>query len=265
MQQPLTKTLIALVLVFVMVFSFFVLGKLLSAPGAMAGTMRSIDEKTGTVLTLTATAALTSAAVSAIPDDTATPIADKLADFTEYFLIILCVLYTEKFMLTILGPAVFKVLIPAACLVLMAGLFLKVGKAAKLAVKLGVVGLALYFLIPCSILVSDYIYDTYKTSIDAAIVSAETLSDETAALETQEDEGAGFISSLAGAVEQILDRAGGILRKYVEALAILIVTSCLIPLMALLFFLWLLRQFVGLELPVRPSFLGERRRHEDGP
>ena len=177
MFQPQTRILIALLLVFVMVFSFFVLGKTLSAPGAMAGTVRSIDDKTETVLKLTGAATVLSAVVSALPDDTATPIAEKLADFTEYFLLILCVLYAEKYLLTLLGTAVFRILIPIACLVLLVGLLRKNDKAEKLAVKLGVVGIALYFVIPCSILVSDIIYDTYKTSIDSAITSAEAMAD----------------------------------------------------------------------------------------
>ena len=264
MHQPLTKTLVALVLVFIMVFSFFVLGKTLSSPSAMAKTVRSIDEKTETVLKLTATATVASAAVSAIPQDTATPIAEKLADFTEYFLLILCVLYTEKYLITILGAAVFRILIPVACLALLAGLFLKNGKVTKLAVKLGIVGLALYFLIPCSILVSDLIYDTYKTSIDTAIASAEALTDETGALENQEGENTstGFFSSLAGAVDQLRVKAANILRQFVETLAILIVTSCLIPLLSLVFFLWLIRQLTGLDFHIRLGSAGEHHRHE---
>ena len=261
MNQPLTKTLIALILVFIMVFSFFVLGKILSSPGAMAGTVSSIDEKTETVLKLTASTTLASAAVSAIPDDTATPIAEKLADFTEYFLLILCVLYSEKYLLTILGAAVFRIVIPVACLMLLGGLFLKSGRAAKLAVKMGVVGIALYFLIPCSILVSDLIYDTYRISIDTAITSAQTLTDETGALEEQEgrNDNTGLFSSLAGAVDRLLGRASGTLRQFVDTLAILIVTSCLIPLLTMVFFLWIIRQLTGLEVPVRLGSDGHRR------
>ena len=266
MHQPLTKTLVALALVFIMVFSFFVLGRLLSSPDAMAKTVRSIDEKTETVLKLTATTTLASAAISAIPQDTATPIAEKLADFTEYFLVILCVLYTEKYLITILGTAVFKILIPVACLALLGGLFLKSGKTTKLAVKLGTVGLALYFLIPCSILVSDLIYDTYKISIDTAIASAEALTDETDMLGNQDGENTvtGLFSSLTGAMEQLRTKAAGILRQFVETLAILIVTSCLIPLLSLVFFLWLIRQLTGLDIPIRLGSAGEHRRHEAG-
>lgn len=262
MNQPMTKTLVALILVFIMVFSFFVLGKILSSPGALTGIVRSIDEKTETVLKLTATTTLASAAVSAIPDDTATPIAEKLADFTEYFLLILCVLYSEKYLLTILGTAVFRIVIPAACLMLLGGLFLKSGRAAKLAVKFGVVGLALYFLIPCSILVSDLVYDRYKISIDTAVSSAQALTDGTGAPEGQEDrnDNTGFFSSITGAVDRLLDRAANTLRQFVDTLAILIVTSCLIPLLTLVFFLWLIRQFIEQDIPLRLGSIRARRK-----
>lgn len=267
MHQPLTKTLIALMLVFIMVFSFFVLGNILSSPDAMAGIVRSIDEKAETVLTLTATTTLASAAVSAIPDDTATPIAEKLADFTEYFLLILCVLYAEKYLLTLLGTAVFRIMIPVACLILLGGLFLKSGKAEKLAVKLAVVGLALYFLIPCSILVSDLMYDTYRASIDTTVASAQALTDGANALDEIEDDNGntGLFSTIAGAVNRLLNRASNTLRQFVETLAVLIVTSCLIPLLTMAFFLWLIRQFTGLDIPARLTSVRANRQRGTNP
>ena len=246
MDQPLTKTLVALGLVFIMVFSFFVLGKIQPSPSFTPKVSHSIDEKMETVLALTTVTTFASAVVSLLPDDTATPIAEKLADFTEYFLLVLCVLFVEKNLLTILGAAVFKVLIPVVCLVLLGGLFFKSEKANKLAVKMLAVGLALYFLIPCSILVSDRIYDTYRETIDNTVTSAQALTDEANALDGQRDN-TGFLSSLAGTMARLRNT----IRQFVETLAILIATSCLIPLLTLAFFLWLIRQLTGLDIPIR--------------
>ena len=118
----------------------------------------SIDEKVDTVMKLTATATLASVGISAIPDDTATPIAEKLTDFTEYFLLILCVLYAEKYLLSVVGAGAFKVLIPLACLLFGASLFFAGKKLRPLALKLAALAVALYLVIPLSITVSDMIY-----------------------------------------------------------------------------------------------------------
>ena len=82
MKNTVTKILLAALLVLVAVVSFFLVVKWASAQETHAVTIESIDGKTETVLKLTASSTLASAAVSAIPGDTATPIAEKLADFT---------------------------------------------------------------------------------------------------------------------------------------------------------------------------------------
>ena len=115
MEKKLQRLLIAALLVLLAVFSFLFLADRASAPATHASTVAVIDEKTEDVLKLTASASLASFGVSAIPGDTATPIAGKLADFSEYFLLILTVLYAEKFLITIIGAGVFRILIPCAC------------------------------------------------------------------------------------------------------------------------------------------------------
>jgi hypothetical protein len=135
----------------------------------------SIDEKTATVLRLTATATVTSAGLSAIPGDTATPIAEKLADFSEYFLLILCVLYAEKYLLAIIPAGVFRLLVPLACLFFCVGAIRSSRRWAAQGGRLLLVGLLMLCVIPVSLQVSDKIYDTYQDSINATINAAEEL------------------------------------------------------------------------------------------
>ncbi len=52
--------------------------------------------KKTTALELTAAATAASAAITLIPGDAGTPIADKLADLSSYFLIVVCAIYLEK-------------------------------------------------------------------------------------------------------------------------------------------------------------------------
>ena len=250
-EKTLKKILAAALLVLLAVFSFLFIGDRASDPAAHSATISVIDEKTEDVLRLTASASLASIGVSAIPGDTATPIAGKLADFSEYFLLILCVLYSEKYLVGIIGAGVFKVLIPCACALGILSLFRYPQLFRRLAIKLAAVGVALYLIIPISFKVSDLIYGAYRESIDGTISAAETLSEETAPLaDAAEDKGLvqSILDKLKETTTSLTDKAVDAVNRFVETLAVMIVTSCIIPLLVLLFFLWIIKQLTGLDL-----------------
>ena len=83
MENTLRRILALSLLILLAVVSFVFIADKASAPETHRPTVASIDEKVDTVMKLTATATLASVGISAIPDDTATPIAEKLTDFTE--------------------------------------------------------------------------------------------------------------------------------------------------------------------------------------
>ena len=251
MEKTMRKLLIAALLVLLAVVSALVIADWTMAPERHARGIASIDEKTETVLKLTASTALASAGISAIPEDTATPIAEKLADFTEYLLLILCVLYAEKCLLLIIGGGVFRFLVPGAILLYIISLFWNPDVTKRIARRLLIVGLALYFVVPASLQVSDAIYNAYESSISATITAAEELTEKTTQLsEAGEDKGllAAALDRLSETVTGLAKKAANILNRFMEALAVMIVTSCVIPLLVLLFFLWLIKQFTGLDL-----------------
>ncbi len=249
-EQGLKKALCAVLLLLVAVFSFLFLADRASAQATHAATVSVIDEKTEDVLKLTASASLASFGVSAIPGDTATPIATKLADFSEYFLLILCVLYSEKYLIGIIGAGTFKVLIPAACALGIVSLFWNPKLLRRLAFKLTAVGLAIYLIIPISFKVSDLIYDAYRESIDTTISAAEELTDETAPLADADDRSVvdRILERISETTASLTDRAVDTVNRFVETLAVMIVTSCVIPLLVLLFFLWVIKQLTGIDL-----------------
>ena len=270
-EKLLKKILAAALLVLLAVFSFLFIGDRASDPAAHSATISVIDDKTEDVLRLTASASLASIGVSAIPGDTATPIAGKLADFSEYFLLILCVLYAEKYLVGIIGAGVFKVLIPCACALGVLSLFRYPQLFRRLAIKLAAVGLALYLIIPISFKVSDLIYGAYRESIDGTISAAETLSDETAPLaDAAEDKGLvqSILDRLKETTSSLTDKAVDAVNRFVETLAVMIVTSCVIPVLVLLFFLWVIKQLTGVDLSAslpRPRAGRMRRKPESKP
>lgn len=265
MKEPVLKKILAAALIVLLaVVSFFPVAQRASSLETHAQTIASIDGKVETVLKLTATSTLASAAISAIPGDTATPISEKLADFTEYFLLILCVLYAEKYLLTIIGAGVFRYLIPLACVILLLALFTRSESKKLLARKLIFVSLALFLTIPASVRVSDMIYDTYKISIDETITATEQFTDETGELaDAGESQSriAAILDRLQQSANDLSDRAAKILNRFIEALAVMIVTSCIIPLLVLVFFVWLIKVLAGVE----PSTLRLRPRKDGTP
>lgn len=249
MEKTLKNILIVSLLILAAVISCLFIADKAASPETHVKTIRAIDEKTQTVLKLTATSTLASAAISALPDDAATPIAEKLADFTEYFLLILVVLYTEKYMITILGAAAFRILIPVAFGLFGVGLFWNPRVMKKISLKLAVFALAVYFVIPASINVSELIYKSYSDSINTTITSAEELANsaEESSGKT-ESSSSSFFQKIQEAATSVAGRASQVLNRFVEALAVMIVTTCIIPILVLVFFLWLIRQLTGIDV-----------------
>ena len=254
------KTVVALILVLTAVVSYFFVAEWATATATHQATIDSVDEKITTVMELTAASTTASAVISALPDDTATPIADKLADFSSYFLLVLCALYLEKYLVTITGYAAFSVLIPLACAGGIVSLFRQPEVIRRLAVKLALFAVAIYLVIPTSIKVSDLIYDTYRDSIEETIDTAKNSSVTEG--ETDEEE-SGWLDKVLNTVTELTqtltDSATDVLRNFIEALAVMIVTSCLIPLLVLFFFVWLVRILLGIDIQPRIPRLAAHR------
>ena len=238
-----SKKILSIVLpVAIAVFSIFVLAKPASSPTTYAKTIASLDEKKTTVMELTAASTAVSAAITLIPGDTATPIAEKLADLSTYFLVVLCAIYLEKYMLTLAGFTVFKVMVPVVCILFIINVFRKSEACKRLMKKIGVLSLALIFLVPVSVKVSDFIQNTYEESINETISSAKEMSNE---LEDEEDKS--LWDRITDGATSAVKKVEQSLNQFVEALAVLIVTSCIIPILILVFFVWLMKMLLGMD------------------
>lgn len=168
--QVKAKTILRVVLPLIMALvSMFGLTKVASSPRTYEKTIASLDEKKETVMGLAAASTTASALISAVPDDTASPIADKLAELSSYFLIILSAIYLEKYALTIIGYLTFGILIPIACILSVADVFWLKPVFKNAIRKLVIVGLVILCIIPAGEKVSGIIQDTYDESIQATI------------------------------------------------------------------------------------------------
>ena len=95
--------------------------------------------------------------------------------------------------------------------------------------------------------------DSYKASIQQTIDKAEENSkavQEKANGEDDENALEKIFNAVKGGVAEQIDNFKTILSDFMEAAAVLIVTSCVIPLAVMLFFIWLLKMIVGINITV---------------
>lgn len=229
-------------------FSIFVVTRFAASPEFHAKTIQSLDDKRTTVMELAAASAATSAAITLIPGDTATPIAEKLADMSSYFLVVICAIYLEKYLLTITGYAAFMFLIPIACVLYSVNVFLQKDLWKNIIRKLIFFGFAIVLVVPASVKLSDMIEETYNSSIQTTIDQAKDATDEIK--ENAGDEGflEGIWNKITDGVSSIASQVEDSLNNFIEAIAVMIVTSCLIPILVLFFFIWLVKIVLGLNI-----------------
>ena len=245
----LKKTSLILFLVLIAVISNLILADKLASPEIYANQVLSINEKIKTVLALTTTSSLASVGVSALPSDIANPIADKLADFSQYYLFILCVLYSEKYLLSIIPVVACRYLIPIICGLF--GISQIIGNSflQRIGYNLVLVTLGISLVIPAGIGASDMIYKTYQASIESTISAAENLANETAELAEDNDQIGvqSILSRLSETSETLKRKISNIINRFIESIAVLIVTSCIIPLLVCLFFFMLIKKYTGFD------------------
>ena len=128
-------------------------------------------------------------------------------------------------------------------------------------VKIICFALVLFISVPASVVLSDMIDDSYKTSIQQTIDKADENSkavQEKANGESDENALEKIFNAVKGGVTEQVDNFKTILSDFVEAAAVLIVTSCVIPLAVMLFFIWLLRMIVGVNITVPDLRMSEK-------
>lgn len=163
----------------VMIMSMTIFAEKASSAESYKKTIQFLDEQKDTVTKLTLASTTASTIITMIPDDAGTPIANKLADLSADFIIVLSALYLEKYLLTIIGLISFRCLLPIACLIYIINkLFYRSDKARKIAQKIAIFALMLAVMIPVSVKVSRMVETTYKVSIENTIAAANQITEE---------------------------------------------------------------------------------------
>ena len=266
-------------------------------------TIHSLQEKQNNVLKISATSATIAASASLLLGDRANAVSGKLLDLTGYFVIILCAIMLEKYLVTVMGMVSFQVLIPIACI--MFSIFTLYNKEAfrKLAIRIFVFAVVVFFVIPVSVSISSLIEKTYneanmqqiinegdtlKEELDKEIVNdtavAEKVSEVTNEINNENELnvnenndgifgalanfGKGIANAASGAKDKVVETVGGVvsivkdkanilidkltsqLNKMIETIAVMLVTTCVIPVLVILFFIWLVKMLFSVEINV---------------
>ena len=241
-------------------------------------TIEVIDQKKGNVLALTTSCVALSAGITALPGDTGTPVAEQLAQLSGNLGIVLAVLYLEKYLLTILWSVGLGILIPFA-LVLFAislgihGRWSTSTVIRRVATRVLVVAIIGMVLVPASVWVSQKDDETYRVSIEQAQQKAADAADSDSSktskkktestesknvLEQLADGASGLVTSVTSGAKQMTDEIVQQVTDLIEGVIVMIVTSCVIPLLVLAAFLWLGHTLLGIDISGPASYLTGR-------
>lgn len=279
---------ISMILCAVLLVLSIALGFIIS-PHAMDTETRSGDYLTGKrteVLQLAAASTAASVAITALPGDAGTPIAEELAQLSGYFTVILTAIYFEKFLTAVAGTAALKFLIPIALAMIIAGLYFSGERLRSAGEKLLIFGLVLLLVVPFSVMLSRAVETTVlsPTEEEAEQVTEEYMSAEetpapsetvkpqtaqdvveiitdyiTGAADTIAESASDAAESITGAVSEKIEAGKELLNRLVDQIAVLIITSCVIPIAVLLVLIWVLKILFSLDVRLPERGMLRRR------
>lgn len=245
------KVVIVTVLLLVLgLVSFTVVGNYWVEPENHQETIQTLDKKSGNVMAMATSAAAISTGLTILPNDMASPIADELANLSSTMVMILCAIFLEKYLLTLAGAVTFKILIPFVCLLFILYMFNNKEIFKVIAIKILVVGLAFVLLVPASTTATNFIEDTYAISIEENLEKADEVAN---ILNNKADENESkinkWINNLKDGAKGLLEDVKVVLKSIIEMTAVMIVTSCVIPLLTFAALLWVLNMVLGIPIP----------------
>ena len=253
----LKRIMIVALLVLMAVISVTKIAPAAADPANHKHSIEKTEEKITSVMTLSGGAAATSATLSLLPGDVCTPIATQLAELAKYFLLVLSSLYLEKFLISLSGYITFGFMIPVACILL--GVTVLTGKRnlSRTAGKIALVGVIIFLIVPASVWLSDMVYQTQASKVNDTI-------EEYNDLTIEGDSDGGFLSELTSITSETIDRVTSFIDNLLESLAVMIVTSCVIPILVFVFLIWLVKtifseNILTLDSSVLDSIAGKLR------
>lgn len=223
---------------------FFVAADFFTSDGVLSGAGKSLKETRTTVMEMTASAALASAVVAAVPGDATTPVANKLADLSGYLLGILAAVYLESCLLKLTGVLAFRILVPAACGILILWVFRRRKALLRGAAVLALTGVLLYSVVPVCLFASDHMDSFSLSSVKQTVQDAENTTGKIEG-KTKVKENRGLLDSardlIGSSADSLKAQGEKVLGSFMDGIAKLIIRTILLPIFMLLVYLGILR------------------------
>ena len=256
-----------LILILIGVFSFFVITSWLPDRGFIKDSIESVEESSNTVMKFSAATLSTSLAISALPDDFATPLADSLADMNIYFIAILVMLHFEQLLIRYGVKLAYAIAIPAACGIGILSILLKKDLLKGIAARVAVLGLAVALVVPCSTHITNYVAADLTAYVENTIADTEDGADKlNEAMDGGTEEQTIFeklsdlFQTAINDMSNLLTHFQNTIRKCMNSIAILILTNCLMPIVNFFILKWILKETFHIAIPM-PQM--RRKRHSD--
>lgn len=258
------KIIWSVALIAVALLSFFVFAKFFSSDKVLKGTYDYLDTKKNQVIGINGAVIGTAMLVSALPGNIETAIVSALTGLQKPCFTVLAAVFAERHLAGIFSNISFACIIPLACIFGMISVWTNGPSLKKLAIKLTIMGMVLSLTIPASVVLSKHVEKI--SSADEKIAEVQSMDDEAAESSDSTKDKSGWSAVLnkfadaaddvkdklqdpKGALTEIQDKVKNWINGVIEALVIMIITSCVIPILVFIFLFWILRMLFQIDLP----------------
>ena len=228
---------------------------------------QTLDEKRMSVIEMSAVINGLSLVIAAVPGDATTPISNEISQFNTYLVIALAAIMFEKFILPLLGLAVFRFLVPAMLIFLFFYLLFRKRKLLEIGIHLFALSVVLLTVIPLGIKGGAMIDKSFGTedliselksemeNIDALYEDDEP--DEEVQTDQESvpfweglydkwtdsalDVGKSIKEAVTKNADLITEKSKAIISKIMDVLAVIIVSNVVLPILSLLVMFWAIK------------------------
>ena len=247
-----TKTLLY---IFIIVLSICVLFYKVPKMEFMKETVMSLEDSQNTITAFSGTTIATSVAISALPDDFATPLANTISDLNVYLIFMLIVVFAEKLIVLEGTKIALALIIPIACVLHIVYVWSSKDIFKQFARKFMILGVSIVLVIPISTHFTENVCADYMLYVDETIAETQAGADKINEV-MSEDGNQSIFDKLSDALEtaiqgfkDLITYFQNVVKKCVNAIAIMIVTTFVLPLLILMLFRWLLKELFALNIP----------------
>ena len=204
-----------------------------------------LDEKMANANMLALGTGSASFVVSMLPDDTGTAISNELASFTRYLMIVISAILLEKYLLVTIGWVGMGIAI-VSCLFFFLALISKDETKIKwkeYAVRALIFSICIVFIIPVGCRCGKAIETANADSINRALEDARNANTIVESMPEVKDKNffqkvGDFFAGIWDSAKQAYEWAKSVLNNFMASIAVMLVTTIVIPVLMLLCFIW---------------------------